>query len=227
MDVAGVVLVDDHPLFRRGVAELLTESQRFEVLAEFDTAQELLPSLDRLHPELILLDLQMPGTDGMALLERIKSLHDDVWVVMLTASDSSDHLLRAIQLGADGYLLKDTDPDIILERLEAVLEGKVGLNDEMVMMLAQRLRSERSRACAGVDDVPPDWPAALTERECLTLRWIAKGLSNKLIAREMGISDSTVKVYVKNLLRKLNLRSRLELAAWVHAHPLPPEGEPT
>jgi two-component system nitrate/nitrite response regulator NarL len=218
MTITPVVLVDDHPLFRRGVAELLNDSGRFKVLADFDSAEALLPRLDNLSPALILLDLQMPGTNGLTLLERIKAEHEEVRVVMLTASDDSDDLLRAIQLGADGYLLKDTDPDIILERLEALLEGKIALNDEVVMMLAQRLRTERQSPAA---EVAPSWLDELTERERHTLAWIGRGLSNKRIARELGISDSTVKVYVKNLLRKLNLRSRLELAAWVHAHPLP------
>lgn len=218
MTTATVVLVDDHPLFRRGVAELLNDSGRFEVLADFDCAEALLPCLDHLNPALILLDLQMPGTNGLALLERIKTEHEEIRVVMLTASDDSDDLLRAIQLGVDGYLLKDTDPDAILERLEALLEGKIALNDEVVMMLAQRLRTERT---SPAEEASSSWRDELTERERHTLAWIGRGLSNKRIARELGISDSTVKVYVKNLLRKLKLRSRLELAAWVHAHPLP------
>jgi two-component system nitrate/nitrite response regulator NarL len=200
------------------VAELLNDSGRFKVLADFDSAEALLPRLDNLSPALIMLDLQMPGTDGLTLLKRIKAEHEDIHVVMLTASDDSDDLLQAIQFGADGYLLKDTDPDVILERLEALLDGKIALNDEVVMMLAQRLRLERPAPAA---EVAPDWLDELTDREHQTLAWIGRGLSNKRIARELGISDSTVKVYVKNLLRKLNLRSRLELAAWVHAHPLP------
>lgn len=218
-----VVLVDDHPLFRRGVADLLNDSGRFDILADFDSAEALMFGLEHLTPALILLDLQMPGTNGLTLLERIKAEHEEMRVVMLTASDDSDDLLRAIQLGADGYLLKDTDPDVILERLEALLDGKIALNDEVVVMLAQRLRQERAAPAAGVSD---NWIDELTERERHTLNWIGRGLSNKRIAQELGISDSTVKIYVKNLLRKLNVRSRLELAAWLHAHPLPDsEGE--
>lgn len=220
MNPTRVVLVDDHPLFRRGVAELLNESQRFEVLDEFGSGEELLLHLEHLTPELLLLDLQMPGTDGLALLERIKVEHEDIWVVMLTASNDSNDLLKAIQLGADGYLLKDTDPDIILERLDALLTGKIALNDEVVMMLAHRLRADQEERHGETTSIPATWVEKLTERERHTLVCIARGLSNKLIARELGISDSTVKVYVKNLLRKLNVRSRLELAAWVHAHPL-------
>ena len=225
MNPTRVVLVDDHPLFRRGVAQLLSESQRFDMLEEFGNAEELLQNLERLDPELLLIDLQMPGTSGLSLLEQIKARCEDTWVVMLTASDDSHDLLKAIQLGADGYLLKDTDPDIILERLDALLHGEIALNDDVVMMLAQHLRADRLDI---MDDMPASssWAEGLTERERHTLMWITKGLSNKLIARELGISDSTVKVYVKNLLRKLNVNSRLELAAWVHTHPLPDEDAP-
>ncbi|KEA64182.1 Nitrate/nitrite response regulator protein [Marinobacterium lacunae] len=211
---ARVVLVDDHPLFRRGVAELLTESGRFEVLAAFDSAAALLGDIETLKPDLALLDLHMPGGDGLSLLPQLKAMLPDLRVVMLTASDDSDHLLQAIQSGADGYLLKETDAELILQRLEGVLEGKVALDDEALILLTQRLREPAPSA--------PQQSEALNEitlRERQTLSLIAAGMSNKLIARELGISDSTVKVYVKALLRKLNLHSRLELAAWVHAHP--------
>ena len=155
MNPTRVVLVDDHPLFRRGVAELLNESQRFEVLDEFGSGEELLLHLEHLTPELLLLDLQMPGTDGLALLERIRVEHEDIWVVMLTASNDSNDLLKAIQLGADGYLLKDTDPDIILERLDALLTGKIALNDEVVMMLAHRLRADQKNVTVRRLQSPP------------------------------------------------------------------------
>jgi len=211
---AGVVLVDDHPLFRRGVAELLNESGRFQVLAQFDSAQALLEEIDQLQPDLALVDLHMPGDDGLSLLPRLKTRLPELRVVMLTASDDGDALLQAIQSGADGYLLKETDAQLILQRLEGVLDGKVALDDDALVMLTQRLRE------------PVDTPSQkaqvleeITQRERETLALIAAGMSNKLIARELGISDGTVKVYVKSLLRKLDLHSRLELAAWVHAHP--------
>lgn len=212
--LAGVVLVDDHPLFRRGVAELLNESGRFQVLAQFDSAQALLDEVEQLQPDLALLDLHMPGDDGLALLAQLKARQPELRVVMLTASDDGNALLQAIQSGADGYLLKETEAETILQRLEGVLEGKVALDDDALVMLTQRLREPV--------DAPAQGDAVLDEitlRERETLALIAAGMSNKLIARELGISDGTVKVHVKSLLRKLDLHSRLELAAWVHAHP--------
>ncbi|MDO6814280.1 response regulator [Cobetia amphilecti] len=269
-----VVLVDDHPLFRRGLAELLSEGGLFEVVADFDDGTDLLDALPTLAPELVIVDWQMPQLDGLTLMRHLKQRDATLKVVLLTASDDSRHLLDAIQQGADGYLMKDTDPERILERLQAVVDGKLGLEEETLLLLARRLQQdhrqreqhsqaqtqkqqhkqeqerEQTEAPPAAANPPagstldgaaalnrpttpdrpttadwpttPDWYEGLTERERDTLKWIGRGLSNKLIARELGISDSTVKVYVKNLLRKLNLHSRLELAAWVYAHPLTP-----
>ncbi|MET3999239.1 response regulator transcription factor [Marinobacterium sp. MBR-109] len=227
MTGVNVMLVDDHPLFRRGVAELLQDSDRFNVVAEFNSPQNVLEQVSRTPPDLILMDLHMPDSSGLELLQQIKQAQSAVKVVMLTASDDPVHLMDALRLGAEGYLLKDTEPARILERLEAILNGQLGLDDEMLLLLREGLRQQESSAETGRTSVsgPPSgdehWHEILTDRERQTLIWISRGLSNKLIAREMGISDSTVKVYVKSLLRKLNLHSRLELAAWVHAHPLP------
>jgi len=227
MTDVNVMLVDDHPLFRRGVAELLQDSGRFNVTAQFSNPDQVLEAVHDTAPDLVLLDLHMPGQSGLELLQSIKESCNHVKVVMLTASDDPTHLMDALRLGAEGYLLKDTEPALILERLESILNGQLGLDDEMLLLLREGLRRQESVQDMGrtlsASTAPADehWHAALTERERETLVWISRGLSNKLIAREMGISDSTVKVYVKSLLRKLNLHSRLELAAWVHANPLP------
>jgi len=220
-----VAVVDDHPLFRRGVVELLQDSGRFHVVAEFSGPEHLLEHVATSPPELILMDLNMPDGNGLELLQQIKQLSDRVQVVMLTASDDPVHLMETLRLGAEGYLLKDIEPALILDRLEAILNGHVGLDEEMLLLLREGLRRQETApqpitsAVSQTEDTL--WYESLTDRERETLIWISRGLSNKLIAREMGISDSTVKVYVKSLLRKLNLHSRLELAAWVHTHPLP------
>lgn len=221
-DVARVILVDDHPLFRRGVAELLNDSGCFQVLADFDSAAALLEVLPDLEADLALLDLQMPGEDGLSLLKRLKQMRPDWRVVMLSASDDHHHLVQAMESGADGYLLKETDAQEILRRLEAVLAGKIALDDEALLRLTQGLRQRQTSPSSALEAHPLH--NEMTQRENQTLQLIARGKSNKLIARELGISDGTVKVYVKSLLRKLNLHSRLELAAWVHAHP---EFQPT
>ncbi len=230
MNQAKVILVDDHPLFRRGVAELLQDSNRFEVIAEFDSPNGVLENIDRVRPDLLLLDLQMRESSGLELLQQIKQSGIDLNVVMLTASDDPAHLMDAFRFGADGYLLKDTSPAQMLERLDSVLAGHLSLDEDMLLLLREGLRQQNDTpesATSGPLRASADdrWYEQLTERERETLLWISRGLSNKLIARELGISDSTVKVYVKSLLRKLDLHSRLELAAWVHNHPLPEPSE--
>lgn len=212
-----VVIVDDHPLFRRGVVELLNESGCFEVLADFDNAQELIDNMAALQPSLALIDLHMPDISGLELLKTLKSIDQNLPVVILTASDESEDLLEALSAGADGYLRKDTHPDEIIDRLHKVQLGQVAINDSGVTLLAQHLRSPIAKPEKDEAD-HNDTFNELTEREQQTLKLISKGMSNKLIARELSISDGTVKVYVKNVLRKLNLHSRLELAAWAHAH---------
>jgi len=143
-------------------------------------------------------------------------------IVMITASDDSEHLIEALSAGADGYLLKDTAPDDMTRQLRNVMQGEVALNAASVNLLARGLRegqregpreesTEKSDANTDLNDTNE-----LTQREQQTLQLISQGMSNKLIARELGISDGTVKVYVKNMLRKLNLHSRLELAAWAY-----------
>lgn len=216
--VVKAVVVDDHPLFRRGVVELLKESPRFEVINSYGSAIELCEEMpiDPI-PEILLMDLQMPEMSGLQALKELRPKLLDTKIVMLTVSMDSQSLIEAISIGADGYLLKDTDPDQILKQLESVLEGKIAINESGVTLLAEGIRSQ-SHNNITYQEPQENILDEMTEREKQTLELISKGMSNKLIGRELGISDGTVKVYVKNLLRKLGLHSRLELAAWNHKH---------
>ncbi|MBR7888239.1 response regulator transcription factor [Marinomonas sp. A79] len=205
-----VVVVDDHPLFRRGIVALLNDSPAFRVIADFDNGHDFLDTMASLTIDLLLLDLHMPKLSGLVLLKEAKARNNALKVVIITASDDSNELFEAITSGADGYLLKDSDPDDILQKLESVILGNIAIDPAGVTMLARHI-SEAAPVLQTTSST-----GDLTERERQTLLLIAKGMSNKLIARELGISDGTVKVYVKNLLRKLNLGSRLALAAWAH-----------
>jgi two-component system nitrate/nitrite response regulator NarL len=137
------------------------------------------------------------------VLDELRQLELASRVIILTASRDRAELVAALRLGAEGYVLKDTEPDALLDYVRHCSKGTVALDETLVALLAEQVQG-------------PATPGDLTEREAQTLALIAGGLSNKLIARELGISDGTVKIYVKNLLRKFNLNSRLELAAWVH-----------
>lgn len=207
-----VVVVDDHPLFRRGVVELLNDSEQMTVIAEYDNAEALLDNIENTYPDILLLDMQMPGKSGLGVLKQLREHDNQLKIIIITACNEQDKLLEALRYGANGYLQKDTPPDEILSQLMSVLHGNVAMNAGAVTSLASHLRDNKE------DENSPSNAilAHMTERERETLFYIAKGLNNKLIARELGISDGTVKVYVKSLLRKVNLHSRLELAAWAH-----------
>lgn len=209
-----VVVIDDHPLFRRGLVELLNNHESFQVIADYDDGFEFLKSPMSTQIDLLLLDLHMPKISGIDTLRKARAVQEQLKVVIITASEDSAELFEAITLGANGYLLKDSSPETIINQLKIALNGDIAIDATGVTMLAKHI-SEGSISTPHPhqeDDI-----FELTEREKQTLQLITQGMSNKLIARELGISDGTVKVYVKNLLRKLNLGSRLELAAWAHA----------
>lgn len=212
--MTNVIIVDDHPLFRRGVVELLNDSGEFRVVADFEGGQQLIDALPQLEAELLLLDMHMPELSGLELLKKLKLTEIQQKVVFLTASDDSSELFEAISSGANGYLLKDASPEDIISGLKAVMRGDIAMDSTGITMLAQHL----SKGDIQSRETPAANHFNLTEREQQTLDLITRGMSNKLIARELGISDGTVKVYVKNLLRKLKVNSRLELAAWAHAN---------
>lgn len=201
-----VLIIDDHPLFRRGVIQLIREASEFEVVGEASSGQEGIELAQKLDPDMILLDLNMRDMSGVDVLKVIKAGGSDARVVMLTVSDAEADLVASLRAGADGYLLKEMEPEDLIGKLREAAAGQVTLTERLTALLAHSLRAESQ---------PRDPDAAgLTEQERRILELIAAGKSNKLIARELAIAEGTVKVHVKHLLRKLNLRSRVEAAVW-------------
>jgi two-component system nitrate/nitrite response regulator NarL len=201
-----ILIIDDHPLFRKGARQLFDLDSRFDVVGEADGGESGIEQTARLAPDLVLLDLNMKPVSGIDVLRRIKQDNADTMVVMLTVSDQGEDIARAIQLGADGYLLKDMEPEEMLDKLGQLSQGQVVMDDTVANLLANLLKK-------GDHPLLPE-DANLTEREIETLQLLAEGLNNKLIARRLAISDGTVKVHIKNILRKLKVRSRLEAAVW-------------
>lgn len=202
-----VMLIDDHPLFRKGVGQIIDDDPVFEVVGEAASGQEGLDLAPSLEPDIILLDLNMKGMDGLETLRRFKQSDIKAHIVVLTVSDAEDDLLEALRSGADGYLLKDMEPEDLRASLLKAYGGVTVIQECLNEVLKRAVLEPESKTSENVN---------LTERETEILECLAEGMNNKTIARKLGISDTTVKVHIKNLLRKLNLTSRLEAAVWRH-----------
>jgi len=201
-----IVTIDDHPLFRKGVTDLIEMESSLMLVGEAANAKDGLELVMLMQPDIVLLDINMKGQSGIELLKEIKSQDIDSRVLMLTVSDNDNDVLKALRCGADGYLLKDMEPEDILRNLQLAASGKFVISPQLTQMLVVAIKD---------DDVPSSaGKAGLTEREQQILDLIAVGLSNKVIASELGISEGTVKVHVKHLLKKLRLHSRVEAAVW-------------
>ena len=199
-----VLLIDDHALVRRGIEELL-QSRGVQVVASVGSGEEGVRRARELPADLILLDVRMPGMSGIETLERLRAAGVQAPVVMLTMSREDADLAAALRAGARGYLLKDMEPEDLLPALQAAAQGDNVVAQELVGPLAELARGE----------APPRRAAPfaeLTPRELEILEHIADGSSNKMIARALDITDGTVKLHVKAILRKLGVRSRVEAA---------------
>ena len=201
-----VLIIDDHPLFRQGLSQLIALEPAFEEVGQATGGAEGVALVRERAPDLVLLDLNMRDQGGIEVLQALRAAGLQATVVVLTVSDAEDDVVQALRAGADGYLLKDMEPELLLRKLREAAAGRVVVAEALTGLLARALRDSAPE--------PPPETGTLTERENEILSLIAGGMSNKMIARELGISDGTVKVHVKNLLRKLNLRSRLEAALW-------------
>ena len=201
-----ILIIDDHPLFRKGVRQLIEMAPHLQVLGEASGGEQGVAMAKELDPDLILLDLHMSRMGGIETLKAIRDAGIDCRVVILTVSDHADDLVAAIRAGADGYLLKDMEPEDLLGAVDEALNGRTVIGERLSGLLARCIREEAS--------AKQRESAMLTEREREMLQGLAQGLSNKLIARNLNITEATVKVHVKNLLKKLGFRSRLEAAVW-------------
>ena len=207
---ATILLVDDHPLLRKGLAQLIDLEDDLSIVGEASSGKEGIELAKQYMPDLIVLDLNMQGMDGLETLKAIRDAEINSRIIMLTVSDNHEDVVSAITYGADGYLLKDMDPEKILEKIKQAALGEMVISEKLTHVLAGAIRKG--------DNTRANLLAKLTSRELEILRYIAKGLSNKLIARQLDISDGTVKVHVKHLLKKLGFKSRLEAAVWMVDH---------
>lgn len=205
-DIQTILIVDDHPLFRKGVSQLIQAAPEFKFVGEAANGQDGIRLAHELKPDMILLDLNMKDMNGVEVLKAVKDAGLDSRVIMLTVSDQAEDLVAALQAGADGYLLKDMEPEDLMSHLAEAARGRIAITPRLTQLLAASFR-EMNRPKSPTE-------AGLTDQEGRILELIADGKSNKLIAKELNIAEGTVKVHVKHLLKKLNLRSRVEAAVW-------------
>ncbi|CAM2994230.1 response regulator [Vibrio diazotrophicus] len=190
-----VMLVDDHPLMRRGINQLLSLEDDFDVIAEASNGTEAVALAHEDEPDLILLDLNMKGMSGLDTLQALRTDGCSSTIVILTVSDSAADIEALVKAGADGYLLKDTEPDELIELLRQASSGEKAYSS----VVAKYLRERESHS---------DVFDSLTDRESQILAEVAKGYRNKQIADHLFISEATVKVHMKSLLKKLRVPSR-------------------
>ncbi len=203
-----VMLVDDHALFRKGVASLLASCPDIEVVGEAGDGAEAVAAVRDLMPDVILMDIHMPSMDGLEATRRIKAEHPYAKIVMLTVAEEERSLFDAIKAGAHGYLLKKVEPDEFLSMIRGISRGEAPISRSM----ASKILSEFAKRMKGQ---PAEDPAAkLTPRERELLHLLTQGSTNKDIANALGVSENTVKNHLKNILAKLHLQNRVQAAAF-------------
>lgn len=209
-----VLLIDDHTLFRAGLEDLLRR-RGIDVVAAVGSGDEGVRQAAELSPAIVLLDMRMPQMDGLMVLRQLRKNHPEQRVVMLTTSTNESDLVEALRSGARGYLLKDIEPDELVVALKEIIAGKTVVAPELAPVLARFVQGEDGELAEDKDANPF---SSLTPREYEILTLLAEGQSNKVIARNLGISDGTVKLHVKAILRKLNVSSRITAAVMAVEH---------
>ncbi|MBM4180123.1 MAG: response regulator [Betaproteobacteria bacterium] len=216
MSRLSIVLVDDHTLFRKGLAELLESQGAVNVSAITGNPAEVSDLLREKRPDVLILDLNIGGTDGIQVMQALRAEGHDLPVLILTVSEAEEDMARALRNGAKGYLLKSMEPDEVVDAIIRAARGETVVAPGMTAKLVRMLDNKGNSATSLLE--------SLTQREREILSHLAKGESNKAIARQLDISYDTVKLHVRHILAKLNLSSRVEAAVFAVEHKLGPGG---
>jgi DNA-binding NarL/FixJ family response regulator len=198
-----IMVVDDHALFRRGLISLLDEMPEFDVVGEASNGQEALESIQKIHPDVLLLDINMPIMDGIQSLLGIRKLLPEQKILMLTISQNDDDLIDAIVAGANGYLLKNTEPDVLRTTIQQIMAGNAVLAPEITSKVLQAVRRSKTDRSRGL----------LSDREIDVLKCLARGQTTSQIAGTLFISENTVKTHIRHILEKMEVNNRAEAVA--------------
>lgn len=212
-DPIRVLIVDDHAIVRRGIRALLATEPGIQVVGEAKDGREAIAGVERLTPDVVLMDLVMPGMDGLVAIRHISTQHPQMAVLVLTSFSGDDRVFPALRAGALGYLLKDSSPEELVHAIHQVHLGHSSLHPT----IARRLLQEIAFPCEADEDTDP-----LTERETQVLQLVARGHSNRSIAGNLAISEATVRTHVSKILHKLDLCSRTQAALYALREGLAP-----
>jgi len=211
-----IVVADDHPIFRDGLCKLLALEEDFEVVAQAQDGRQVLDVLQQYAPDILLLDLKMPGLDGLATLQRLQAVKNKTRVIVLTASDDKNEFVQAMKLGTSGIVLKQTATELLIKSIRKVHAGEIWLDSHTTAAVIRQF--------VAADDTPPPAPpqsasrererSPLSQREREIVALVAQGFKNKEMAEKMFISEQTVKNHLHNIFDKLGVSDRLELALY-------------
>ncbi|MFN2234839.1 MAG: response regulator [Anaerolineales bacterium] len=204
-----ILLVDDHVLFRKGVAALLSARQNIQIVGEAGDGLEAIKVARDTLPDVILMDIEMPNCDGLEATRQIKREMPHTNIIILTVSDDDHNLFDAIKIGAQGYLLKDLDPHQLYDMLESISRGEAPLSGVIAAKILKEFSKSRSESPEAMDIVED-----LTARETDILELVVEGMTNKEIASALNISENTVKIHLRNILDKLHLQNRIQAAVY-------------
>lgn len=210
-----ILIVDDHTLFRRGLVNLLRQQKGMTVVGEGANGADGVRLAQQLSPDVILMDVQMPGKNGIEATQAIRAARPDARIIMLTVSDDDEHLFGAVKAGARGYLLKSVEPEQLVKAIQLLMKGEAVIPHNMASKLLDEF-GVIARRGAAPEDAQESKLSTLTAREREVLQSLSSGRSNKEIANALCISEHTVKIHLKNILKKLHMNNRIQAAVFAH-----------
>ncbi|MCI1675250.1 MAG: response regulator transcription factor [Ancrocorticia sp.] len=206
MSTIKLVITDDDPLVRLALAHFVARDPDFQVVAQCSDGREAISAVEKFHPDVVMMDIQMPGMDGIEATKVITQRWPDVCVVAVTTLDTADTVLPMLSAGASGYMLKESSADEIIAALHQAHEGTSALSPRVASMLVQHVRDSESDHVHHSHELP-----VLTDRESETLQYLATGMSNHEIAQAMHVSEATVKAHLGSIMQKWGVRDRVQV----------------